>query len=130
MEVAELRKRLSKMRLHADKHGQGTPRGRPLSAEAAAPQTEACRAEHGADDGVRAALERTLQQLQLKDRRLIHFEAEAERIAEAKTKAPPPPSPPPPACLQPHAACRMPHAACSRLPPAAACASQGNVTAM
>ena len=94
--MAELRKRVSKMRLHADK-GQGTPRGRPISAsgEAEANQGEAHRGQdrgqewgqdRGQDEGVRAALERTLQQLQLKDRRCIHLEAEAERVAEAKTK--------------------------------------------
>ncbi len=96
VEVAELRKRVSKMRLHADK-GQGTPRGRAISAsgEAEANQGEAHRGQdrgqewgqdRGQDEGVRAALERTLQQLQLKDRRCIHLEAEADRIAEAKTK--------------------------------------------
>ena len=96
VEVAELRKRVSKMRLHADK-GQGTPRGRPISAsgEAEANQGEAHRGQdrgqewgqdRGQDEGVRAALERTLQQLQLKDRRCTHLEAEADRVAEAKTK--------------------------------------------
>ena len=84
------------MRLHADK-GQGTPRGRPISAsgEAEANQGEAHRGQdrgqewgqdRGQDEGVRAALERTLQQLQLKDRRCTHLEAEADRVAEAKTK--------------------------------------------
>ena len=96
VEVAELRKRVSKMRLHAEK-GQGTPRGRPISAsgEAEANQGEAHRGQdrgqewgqdRGQDEGVRAALERTLQQLQLKDRRCTHLEAEADRVAEAKTK--------------------------------------------
>ena len=96
VEVAELRKRVSKMRLHVDK-GQGTPRGRPISAsgEAEANQGEAHRGQdrgqewgqdRGQDEGVRAALERTLQQLQLKDRRCTHLEAEADRVAEAKTK--------------------------------------------
>ena len=61
VEVAELRKRVSKMRLHADK-GQGTPRGRAIAAAAEAE-------ERGQDESVRAALERALQQLQLKDRR-------------------------------------------------------------
>ena len=94
--MAELRKRVSKMRLHAEK-GQGTPRGRPISAsgEAEANQGEAHRGQdrgqewgqdRGQDEGVRAALERTLQQLQLKDRRCTHLEAEADRVAEAKTK--------------------------------------------
>ena len=94
--MAELRKRVSKMRLHADK-GQGTPRGRPISAsgEAEANQGEAHRGQdrgqewgqdRGQDESVRAALERTLQQLQLKDRRCTHLEAEADRVAEAKTK--------------------------------------------
>ena len=61
VEVAELRKRVSKMRLHADK-GQCTPRGRAIAAAAEAE-------ERGQDESVRAALERALQQLQLKDRR-------------------------------------------------------------
>jgi|TARA_B110000196_G_scaffold48904_1_gene39583 hypothetical protein len=78
VEVAELRKRLAKMRLHADKGQVGTPRGRAIS--------EAEAEDRGQEEGVRAALERTLQQLQLKDRRCIHLEAEADRIAEAKTK--------------------------------------------
>ena len=70
------------MRLHAaDKAGQGTPRAKPIEADADSARV---------DEGARAALARAVHQLQLKDRRCLLLEAEAARVAKAKTKAPPP----------------------------------------